>query len=248
MAERLAVVTGGSRGIGRAVVRRLASRGDRVLALGRDDAALGEAIGPVSAQADYRICDVTDEEAVIEAISHLPVDILVNNAGIAASAPIETTSLDDWNRIMAVNATGPFLCTRAVLGGMRERDWGRIVMIASVAGHVGARYITAYTASKHAEMGLMRAVAAEVGGSGVTANAVCPAYVDTAMTEQGIANIAAKTSLDRDQAKATLERSSPLGRLIDVEEVAAAVEYLTSAEAAAVNGQSIVIDGGGIQR
>jgi NAD(P)-dependent dehydrogenase (short-subunit alcohol dehydrogenase family) len=175
------------------------------------------------------------------------VDVLVNNAGIASSGSVALTTLRDWREHLEVNATGAFLCTRAVLGGMIERGDGRIVTVASVAGLVGARYTAAYTASKHAAVGLMRATAAEVGGTGVTANAVCPAYVDTDMTKRTVENIMDKTGRTAAESQTALENMTPLGRLLKPAEVAAAVAFLASPEAAAVNGQTLVLDGGGLQ-
>jgi NAD(P)-dependent dehydrogenase (short-subunit alcohol dehydrogenase family) len=176
-----------------------------------------------------------------------PVDVLVNNAGMATSATLERTTLDDWRAVIDVNATGAFLCTRAVLGSMIGRGNGRIVTVASIAARVGARYTAAYTASKHAAVGLMRAVAAEVAGTGVTANAVCPAYVRTEMTRNSIARIVEATDRSEEEAEAALVASSPLGRLLEPSEVAFAVAFLAAPEAGAINGQSLVLDGGGIQ-
>jgi NAD(P)-dependent dehydrogenase (short-subunit alcohol dehydrogenase family) len=130
---------------------------------------------------------------------------------------------------------------------MIERGDGRIVTVASVAGLVGARYTAAYSASKHAAVGLMRATAAEVAGTGVTANAVCPAYVDTAMTERTVDNIVARTDRTPEEARAEIEKLTPLGRLLEPDEVAAAVVFLASPEAGSINGQAIVLDGGGLQ-
>ncbi|MGC7095570.1 SDR family NAD(P)-dependent oxidoreductase [Amycolatopsis lurida] len=228
--SRLVVVTGGTRGIGAAIAARFADAGDEVLAPGRAD------------------CDVTDEAAVTAFFAGLGrVDVLVNNAGISTSAPLARTSLADWQAQHEVNATGAFLCTRAVLPGMRERDSGRIVTVASTAGHAGYRYTAGYTASKHAAVGLTRAVAAEVAGTGVTSNAVCPAFVRTDMTRTSIERIRDSTGRDAAQAEAALAAASPLGRLLEPEEVAHAVAFLAAPEAAAVNGQTIVLDGGGIQ-
>jgi NAD(P)-dependent dehydrogenase (short-subunit alcohol dehydrogenase family) len=226
--SRVVVVTGGAKGIGKAVADRFA--GDEVHAPGHDE------------------LDVTDEAAVQEFFEEVGrVDVLVNNAGIASGAPLARTSLDDWRAHFDVNATGAFLCTRAVLDGMIERGDGRIVTVASVAGLAGARYTAAYSASKHAAIGLMRATAAEVAGTGVTANAVCPAYVDTAMTDRTVENIVARTDRTDEQARAELASMTPLGRLLEADEVAAAVAFLASPEAAAISGQTIVLDGGGIQ-
>jgi NAD(P)-dependent dehydrogenase (short-subunit alcohol dehydrogenase family) len=240
---RVVVVTGGGKGIGKAIVERLAGAGDRVVAVGRDREALA-----ATAAAETDVCDVTDETAVAALFERLGrVDVLVNNAGAATSAPLSRTTLDDWRALLDVNATGAFLCTRAVLGGMVERNEGRIVTVASTAALVGIPYTAAYTASKHAAVGLMRAVAAEVAGTGVTANAVCPTYVRTEMTERSIARIVSATDRSEEEAEAALIASSPLGRLLEPDEVAFAVAFLAAPEAEAINGQALVIDGGGIQ-
>ncbi len=248
LSGKTAVVTGASRGIGRAVAQRLAGAGAEVVGLGRDPEALAETAGSSPSIATMS-CDVTSEpgvEAVFAEIGR--VDVLVNNAGIATSNPLHRTTLEEWERTHAVNATGAFLCTKAVLPGMLERRWGRIVTVASTASHAGARYIAAYAASKHAVLGLMRSVAAEVAGSGVTANAVCPTYVRTSMTERTIATIAAKTGTAPADAEETLVGSSPLGRLVEPDEVADVVVFLAAEAAGAINGQSIILDGGGIQQ
>jgi NAD(P)-dependent dehydrogenase (short-subunit alcohol dehydrogenase family) len=228
--SRIVVVTGGTRGIGAAIAARFQTVGDKVHAPGRAE------------------CDVTDEAAVARYFAALgPVDVLVNNAGISAGAPLAKTSLEQWRTQLDVNATGAFLCTRAVLPGMRERGSGRIVTVASTASHVGYRYTAGYTASKHAAVGLMRATAAEVAGTGVTANAVCPAFVRTDMTAASVARIQEKTGRDEADAEAALAAASPLGRLLEPGEVAFAVAFFAAPEAAAINGQTLVLDGGGIQ-
>jgi NAD(P)-dependent dehydrogenase (short-subunit alcohol dehydrogenase family) len=228
--SRVVVVTGGTRGIGRAVATRFEAAGDRVVALGRADG------------------DVTSEDEVAALFASIgDVDVLVNNAGVSASADVARTSLEDWREQIDVNATGAFLCTRAVLDGMRARGSGRIVTVASTAGLAGARYTAAYTASKHAAVGLMRAVAAEVAGSGVTANAVCPAFVRTDMTAASVRRIVATTGRSETEAEGALAAMTPLGRLLEPEEVAYAVTCLAAPEAGAINGQTLVLDGGGIQ-
>jgi NAD(P)-dependent dehydrogenase (short-subunit alcohol dehydrogenase family) len=226
---RTVVVTGGTKGIGKAIVDRFEAAGDEVIGVGR------------------ATCDVTDEE-LVNAFFHTvgPVDVLVNNAGLAAGAPLPRTTLDSWREHLEVNATGAFLCTRAVLGGMIERGDGRIVTVASTAGLRGARYTAAYTAAKHAAVGLMRAVAAEVAGTGVTSNAVCPGWVRTDMMRRAVERIAATTDRDEEQAEAALVAQMPLGRALEPEEVAFAVTFLASPEATAINGQTLVLDGGGL--
>lgn len=214
-----------------------------MVAIARD----GEALAVASPE--FAICDVTDEAAVGAAFRELgDVDVLVSNAGVSSSAPLKRTQLSEWTALWNVNATGAFLCSRAVLPRMLERGLGRIVIVASTAGLVGYRYSSAYVASKHAAVGLMRALAVEVAGTGVTVNAVCPAFVRTEMTERSVDRIVAATGQKRADAEQALASASPLGRLLEPEEVAAAVAYLASDDAAAINGHSLVLDGGGIQR
>jgi NAD(P)-dependent dehydrogenase (short-subunit alcohol dehydrogenase family) len=220
---RTVVVTGGKRGIGAAISTAFA--GEHVIALGSAD------------------MDVTDEAAVASVLGDLEVDVLVNNAGVSSSAPVHRTALDEWERQIRVNATGAFLTTRAVLPGMRERNRGRIVTVASVASVHGSRYTSAYTASKHAVLGFTRALATELAGTGVTANCVCPGYVRSDMTDSTIANIEARTGKD---GEAALVAMTPLGRLIEPEEVAFAVRFFAADEAGAINGQTLLIDGGGV--
>lgn len=245
MSSRLIVVTGGSRGIGRAVVERFAAAGHRVVAVGRDTDALRaveSACRGNGGDVSTALCDITDETAVSALFARLgEVDVLVNNAGMSTSAPLGRHTLADWQQMLAVNATGAFLCTRAVVDGMRERNHGRIIFVASTAGLNGYRYTAGYTASKHATVGLMRAVAAEVAGTGITANAVCPAFVRTEMTDRSIERIMATTGRTREQAEDALAKSSPLDRLLEPEEVAAAVFYLASEQAAGVNGQALAL-------
>ncbi len=244
----LAVVTGGSGGIGRACAARFLAAGHQVLLTGRNEDALAKAAaeldGGESEAVEIAAFDVTDEAAVEHHLRPLAVDVLVNNAGWANSAALERIPLADWEAMLTVHATGAFLCTRAVLGGMRERGEGRIVTVASVAGIVGGPYIAAYCAAKHAAIGLMRATAAEVAGTGITANAVCPGYVDTPMTDASVTRLAGRTGRSLDETRSILVSTSPLGRFITADEVAAAVAYLASPEAAPVNGQTIVLDGG----
>ena len=250
-----AVVTGGGQGIGAAVARALAGAGAEVVVSGRTMATLDRVAGELR-EAGHKAhalrVDVTDHRSVsrfveeaVDTLGH--VDILINNAGQAHSAPLQRTSLEDWERMMAGNATGTFLCTKAFIEGMLERRWGRVINIASVAGLGGAKYITAYAAAKHAVLGLTRSVAAEVAAKGVTVNAICPGYVNTPMTEASVTNIMAKTGKSRDDALSAILQMTPMGRLIEPEEVAHAVLMLVAQEAKGITGQSIVVDGGGIQ-
>jgi len=249
---KTAVVTGGGQGIGAAVARVLAGAGAGIVVAGRTLAKVEGVAAGLRQQgrtAWALECDVTDPASVTrlaeEAIQRLgQVDILVNNAGVASSAPIARTTLEEWERLMRVNATGAFLCLKAFLPGMLERHWGRVINIASMAGLEGARYITAYTASKHALVGLTRAAAAEVAGHGVTVNAVCPAYVETPMTEATIENIVRRTGKSAAEAREAIVSTMPRRKLIAPEEVARAVLALAVDEAVGVNGQAVVLDGG----
>ena len=242
---RTALVTGGNKGIGRACAQRLAADGHRVLITGRDRDALDRVAKEVDGVEPLAF-DVTDEHGWTAL--DVDVDILVANAGIAHSAPLHSTSVDDWRRIYEVNATGVFLACRALLPGMRERGWGRIVAVASVASHRGVRYGTAYAASKHAVLGLSRSIAVEVAGTGITANSVCPGFVATEMTERSVARIVETPGRGEDEARAAIESLQPLGRLVEPAEVADAVAFLAGDGAAAINGQSVILDGGGIQQ
>ncbi len=247
-----AVVTGGGRGIGAAVARALADEKVNVVVAARTSSeivAVAEAIAADGRSAYALECDVTDETSVARLAMHARdrlggIDILVNNAGIARSAPVHETSLQDWNRQLAVNATGTFLCTRAFVPQMVERGWGRIINIASVAGVTGDQYLSAYSASKHAVLGLTRSVAAEVVRHGITVNAICPGYVDTAMTDASVARIKAKTGRSEADALEAILATTPQHRLIQPTEVAHMVLSLCHEEAGSINGEAIIIDGG----
>jgi NAD(P)-dependent dehydrogenase (short-subunit alcohol dehydrogenase family) len=255
LAGRIALVTGGGRGIGRAVALSLASAGADVAVTARSSDELEEtaaALRGLGHRAEPITCDVTERaqvEAMIAQVKNTLGDplILVNNAGVSGGAKLTDTTDEMWDRMLRVNATGAFYCTRAVLPMMLQAKWGRVVNIASVAAKAGGLYIAAYTASKHALLGLTRAVAAEVASRGITVNAVCPGYVDTAMTDASTANISKRTGRTEQESRKILESFSPQGRLMTAAEVAAMTTYLCSELARGINGQSLVIDGGALQ-
>lgn len=242
--KRRAIVTGGGRGIGRAVAAALSEAGHDVTVLGRTEALLQEAVR-TGAATDYRRVDVGDAHALAACLESVgPIDILVNNAGIADSAPFAKSDLQFFRRLMAVNFESVVVAARAVLPGMIERGFGRIVSVASLAGIKGFPYVSAYVASKHAVVGLTRALAQEVAKTGVTVNAVCPGYVDTELVSQNAARIAAKTGRGADDVTREFLKGNPQGRLIATAEVADAILWISGDLAAAVNGQAIAIDGG----
>jgi 3-hydroxybutyrate dehydrogenase len=249
---RGAVVTGGGRGIGRAVARALAEEGAAVVVSARSTQEIEVVAAELVADghtAHAVTCDVADEASVrtlAEAAAKLlgTVDVLVNNAGIALSNPVKRLPLEEWNRIMAINATGTFLCTRAFIQGMIDRGWGRVINVASVAGLRGGRYIAAYSASKHAQIGFTRALAAEVADQGITVNAICPGYVDTPMTEYSVSRMVEKAGISEEDALEHILALSPQHRLIRPEEIAHVTVMLCGKNGEGISGQAIAIDGG----
>jgi NAD(P)-dependent dehydrogenase (short-subunit alcohol dehydrogenase family) len=246
-----ALVTGGARGIGLAIAKGLLAQGVRLTIAGRDKDKLEEAVRQFhrGGEAGYSILDVTNSESVASAFKTAekkfgPIGILVNNAGQAGSAPFLKTNADLWRRMMSVNLDGTFLCSQAVLPGMLESGWGRIVNVASTAGLTGYRYVSAYCASKHGVIGLTRALALEVATKGVTVNAVCPGYTETDMVKDALEKIVAKTGRSADEVRAELVSKNPQKRFVKPEEAANAVAWLCLPGSEAINGQAIAVAGG----
>jgi 3-hydroxybutyrate dehydrogenase len=248
LAGRHALVTGGGRGIGRAIVAALAQAGARVTVLGRNEPVFKEMLRDSTIEC-YAVADVTDERKMADEFARVsddqgPIDILVANAGGAESAPFAKTTPDQFRRMFELNVMGAVHSIRGVLDGMVARGGGRIVAVASTAGLKGYGYVSAYCAAKHSLVGLVRALAIETATTGVTVNAVCPGYTDTELVGESVARIAAKTGRSRSEVLTAMLKDNPQGRLVKPEEVAAAVLYLCSPQAAAVTGTTLVIAGG----
>lgn len=253
--DRVAWVPGGGRGIGRSCALALAREGVHVAVSARTETEI-KAVAAECEQAGVRAvalrCDATQASEVRRTYARVskelgPPSILVNAAGVARSETFLKTTPDLMEVHWRLNVLGTFHCLQAALPTMIESGWGRIVNIASVAGKAGAPYIAAYAASKHAVLGLTRSLAVEVASKGVTVNAVCPGYVDTKMTQDNLEIISKKTGLAPKEALERLKSLSPQHRLMQPDEVAAAVLHLCREESAGINGQAITIDGGALQ-
>jgi NAD(P)-dependent dehydrogenase (short-subunit alcohol dehydrogenase family) len=247
LAGQHALVSGGGRGIGRAISAALRQAGARGSIIGRNDAVLQQAVLAGAADIGHAV-DVTDEAAVAEVLAGLsasqPFDIVVANAGAVETQPFRHSDADLFRRMVEINLIGTVNCFRPSLPAMIERGSGRLIAIASTAGHRGYPYVSAYVAAKHAVVGLVRSLARETARSGVTVNAVCPGYTDTDMVADSLAAITAKTGGSRDEALAKLVAENPQGRLVTPEEVAAAVLTLCRPESRGITGQSVLINGG----
>ena len=248
--SRHAFITGAGTGIGEAISRQLHREGHAVTLVGRRSEpleTLSQALGKQSVAVTGDVTDRGEIELAFEAAKAQfgDVEILVNCAGMAPTAPFHRVDFADWQRTMDVNVNGVFHCTQLALESMLENNWGRVVNIASVASLRGFPYVSGYCASKHAVLGMTRALALEVATQGITVNAVCPGYADTDIVRNAIAGIVSKTGRTEADAMQHFTESNPQGRLVEVTEVASAVSWLCSEGAASVTGQAIAIDGGG---
>lgn len=248
LSGRHAVVTGAGAGIGAGIAKALGAAGAQVTLLGRRIDRLKQTAEDVPA-AQALTCDVADPSSVSEAFAEArtgfgPISILVNNAGVAPSAPFEKTRLEDIQNVLAINLEGVFLCAQAAISDLKADGAGRLINIASTAGLKGYPYVSAYVASKHAVVGLTRALALEYARKDVTVNAICPGFTDTAIVEASVENIIDKTGRSREEAIASLVSSNPQGRLISVDEVAQTVLWLCQDSARSITGQAIAVAGG----
>lgn len=236
---RRVFVSGGGSGIGLAVARSFASAGHDVTIAGRDQAKLAATGLP------WIGMDVTAPESVYAAIRQAgPIDVFIANAGAATTAPALKTSHEDWDAMLAVNLSSVFYCAKVAIPPMIENGWGRFIAIASTASLKGYAYSGAYAAAKHGVLGWIRSLAIELAKTGVTANAICPGFTDTPMVAGSLERTAVRTGRSKADLLASLERSNPMGRLVNPDEVAAAARWIAGEDAASTNGQAITIDGG----
>jgi NAD(P)-dependent dehydrogenase (short-subunit alcohol dehydrogenase family) len=251
---RRAVVTGAGRGIGRSIALALAQAGADVGVTARTQSDLDELVKEIQALG-YRslaaVCDVTDPEQVQQMATTLMaglggLDILVNNAGNAGSHKFLDHPDDLWHRMLAINLTSVYYVSKAFAPTLVAQRQGRIITVASIASRVGGRYIAAYTAAKHGVLGLTRALAVELLPYNITVNAICPGYVDTPMTDASVANMITRTGMSEAKAREYLHQTSPQGRLMTPEEVAAIAVFLAQDSARGITGQAINLDGGGV--
>ncbi|HWM19806.1 MAG TPA: SDR family NAD(P)-dependent oxidoreductase [Ilumatobacteraceae bacterium] len=241
---RRVLITGGGTGVGADLARGFAAAGAVVVVVGRRREPL-ETVAATNSHISAMVGDVTDEADVFRMFADAgPVDIVIANAGEAESVPLTKTSSELWERMLAVNLTGVFLTLRTGLRQMEGRGWGRLITVASTAGLKGYAYASAYTAAKHGAVGLTRAAALDIAGTGITANALCPSYLNTEMTERTIANIMETTGRSHADTLKLLTRVNPQGRLIEPAEVTAAALWLCGDGSEGINGQAIVIAGG----
>ncbi|MDF0599713.1 SDR family NAD(P)-dependent oxidoreductase [Psychromarinibacter sp. C21-152] len=243
LSGKSALVTGGGSGTGAAIALTLAEAGAAVTICGRRAAPL-DAVAAGHAGIRPAVCDVTEEAAVARLMAEAAPDIVVANAGASESAPFVKTELDAFRRMVEVNLVGSFLTLREGARAMQGKPWGRLIAIASTAGLKGYPYVAPYSAAKHGVVGMVKSVALELARKGVTANAVCPGFLDTEMTDRSIAKIVEKTGRSPEEARAALEATNPMHRLVPPEDVAKTVLWLCSEGTDMITGQCISVSGG----
>lgn len=246
LAGKNILITGGGTGVGAVMAKQFAEAGGTVTVAGRTRETLEQA---ASQHANIKVAtvDITDEESVKALFDEIGVmDIVVANAGASSSAPLAKTSLADWQQMIDVNLTGTFLTLKEGLVRLKGKEWGRLIAVASTAGLKGYPYVAPYAAAKHGVIGLVKSMALEVAKCGITANALCPGFLNTEMTERSIANIMEKTGMSADDALKALAKNNPQGRLIEPEEVAAAALNLCGPHSEGLNGVALSISGGEI--
>jgi 3-hydroxybutyrate dehydrogenase len=243
LAGRKALVTGGGSGVGAVIALRLAEAGAQVLICGRRPEPLAEVAARHSG-ITTAVCDITDEASMIAMVAGFGPDIVIANAGTSESAPFARTELAAFERMITVNLTGTFLTLREGVKALQGKPWGRLIAIASTAGLKGYPYVAPYAAAKHGVVGMVKSLALELARKGITVNAICPGFLDTEMTERSIVTIVAKTGRSPEEARASLEATNPMQRLVPPEDVAQAVLWLCAAGSDMVTGQTISISGG----
>ena len=245
LSGKTAVVTGGGSGVGAVIAVELARAGARVIICGRSAAPLHETAA-LHDNISAKVCDICDEAAISELMRKTAPDIVIANAGASQSAPLIKTELSDFQRMVDINLTGSFLTFREGLRAMHGKPWGRVIAIASTAGLKGYAYVAPYAAAKHGVVGLVKSAALEFARKGITVNAICPGFLDTEMTERSIDNIVEKIGMSPDDARASLEGTNPMRRLVPPADVAKAVMWLCSEGSDMVTGQAISVAGGEI--
>jgi len=249
---QVALVTGGGEGIGRAMARAFAGQNAQVIICGRRWNVLDATVKELEEEGRKVVgipCDVTHREEVEKMVRQITsiygrLDILVNNAGMSGRTPIDERDEAKWKQILEVNLTGTYLCSKIVMPHMIQRHFGRIVNISSVLGQFGVAGYVAYCTAKHGMIGFTKALALEVADRGVTVNAICPTWVDTAMARQGIEETAAVVGLHPEDFRRKAIRAIPLKRMAEADEIANLAVFLCTREASAITGQAINVCGG----
>jgi len=250
--DRVALITGGGVGIGRGIAKALAGQGVRVGICGRRAEPLEETVGELKASGASAMgmtADVTNRQDLEHVVSAIvaewgQIDILVNNAGMSGRTPIDDPDDSRWSSIIQINLTGSYLCSKIVLPHMKDPGYGRIINLSSVLGRFGVPGYAAYCTAKHGIIGFTKAIALEVAHRGITVNAVCPTWVDTAMARQGIEETAAVLGMSAEDFRTQAIAAVPIKRMADVDEIASTVLFLCSPMAAAISGQAINVCGG----